>query len=168
LLGRSEADIMIAMDVTVQWVRTSWTKRSRGAPHADARNRAPVAFVLPPGPSPLVHEVLMQESDDFRPRFEVTDTLPAKTRLRLRERGEALTVQVGIGFGAPCRGYRPSVTIRPGEWLRWQMNKRSSSFAGMGDWHYELQTVNIAFGPVRPDAFLGRPPHLVDELAALR
>ena len=156
------------MDVTVQWVRTTWTKRSRGAPLADARNRAPVGFVLPAGPSPLLHEVLMAERNDFRPQFVVTEGLPARERLHLRENGDALTVQLRDGFGVPVRSHRPSVTIQRGEWMRWQMNNRYSSATGMNDWSYELTTVNVAFGPGPRDAFLGSPHHVVDELAALR
>jgi hypothetical protein len=32
------------MEAVVQWVRTSWTKRSRGEPGAARRNAAPAAF----------------------------------------------------------------------------------------------------------------------------
>ncbi|MFF3334146.1 hypothetical protein ACFYWX_32135 [Streptomyces sp. NPDC002888] len=53
------------MDVTVQWVRTSWTKQSRGGAAAALRNAAPVGFVLPHGVAPLAHTVRMQERDDF-------------------------------------------------------------------------------------------------------
>ena len=159
---------MTPMDVTVQWIRTMWTKRSRGAPHSDARNRAPLAFVLPAGPGPLLHDVLMQERDGFHPHFTVTEELPARWRLHLREKAGDLTVQLPRGFGVPVRNYRPSVTIGRGEWLRWQMNSRFSSATGRNDWMYELQTVNLAFGPVERDAFLGVPSHLVDELASLR
>ncbi|MFD7130855.1 hypothetical protein [Streptomyces sp. NPDC059894] len=32
------------MDVTVQWIRTSWTKESRGGEAAARRNAVPVGF----------------------------------------------------------------------------------------------------------------------------
>jgi hypothetical protein len=77
-------------------------------------------------------------------------------------------VQLPAGFGVPVRRYRPSAVLRRGEWLRWQMNNRYSSMAGKADWHYVLQTVNVGFGPVPRDAFLGAPSHLIDERATLR
>lgn len=54
-----------------------------------------------------------------------------------------------------------------GEWLRWQINYR---FAGTGDgeWTYRLETLNVAYGLVPADIFLGAPTHHVKELAPLR
>jgi hypothetical protein len=77
-------------------------------------------------------------------------------------------VQVPNGFGVPVRPHRPVVTLQRGQWVRWQLNNRYSSAAGMAGWHYTLTTVSIAFGPIPTDAFLGIAPHVVDELAALR
>ncbi len=62
---------MAAMDVIVQRVQTTWTKRSRGVPLANLRNAAPVAFELPTGRPPLFHDVVMNEKDDFTPRVRV-------------------------------------------------------------------------------------------------
>ncbi|MCW2936195.1 MAG: hypothetical protein JWM19_7157 [Actinomycetia bacterium] len=56
------------MDVIAQWVRTVWTKRSRGGPAAVHRNAVASGFKLPGTQPPLVHEVLMAEQDDFKPR----------------------------------------------------------------------------------------------------
>ena len=156
---------MAVMDVTVQWVRTTWSKLSRGAPNSTVRSRAPEAFLLPAGSSPLLHEVLMQEQDGFRPLFTVSAELPGRDKLLLRELGDELRVQVPSGGGAPERGYRPLVTIRRGESMRWQINNRHTSYSG--NWFYEMRTVNVAFGSVARDAFLDKPDHLVDERAAL-
>ncbi len=60
------------------------------------------------------------------------------------------------------------VMLQPGEWVRWQQNNRSSSTSGMADWHYNLTTVSVAFGPMPAYAFLGEAPHVVDERGALR
>src|SRR5262245_29706314 len=40
--------------VVVQWVRVEWTKRTRGAPGAVRRARAPRAFVLPSQRAPFL------------------------------------------------------------------------------------------------------------------
>ncbi|MFD9062387.1 hypothetical protein ACFVZ3_12780, partial [Kitasatospora purpeofusca] len=68
------------MEHTVQWVRTSWTKRSRGGEGAARRNAAPVGFVLPSGPASsahmvrsalevrTAHVVRMAEREGFAPR----------------------------------------------------------------------------------------------------
>ena len=165
LLTGSRADTMAVMDVTVQWVRTTWSKLSRGAPHSTARSRAPEAFLLPTGSSPLLHEVLMREQDGFRPVFTVSAEVPGRDRILLREQEDELRVQVPSGGGAPERGYRPLVTIRSGEWMRWQINNRHTSYSG--NWFYEMRTVNVAFGPVSREAFMGKPDHFVDERAAL-
>ncbi|MEV0175804.1 hypothetical protein AB0I00_32405 [Streptomyces sp. NPDC050803] len=56
------------MDITVQWVRTSWTKQSRGGEAAARRNAVPIGFSLPRVPSGLAHFVQMSEHDGFEPR----------------------------------------------------------------------------------------------------
>ena len=61
----------------------------------------------------------------------------------------------------------PAVLIAPGDWLRWQVNYR---FAGTHDegWTYQLDTLNVAYGPALASLFLGSPTHRVNELAAPR
>lgn len=158
---------MTAVDVVAQRVRTRWSKRSRGSPSAAARNALPTAFPLPSGRPPLFHDVTMDESDGFTPRMITLHEAPRHI-LGLRLAGDSLLVQVPGGFGVPVRAHRPVVTLQSGEWVRWQLNNRSSSAAGMADWHYTLTTISIAFGPVPTDAFLRDAPHVVDELATLR
>ena len=58
------------MDITVQWVKTSWTKQSRGGEAAARRNAAPVGFSLPPVPAGFAHFVRISEGDSFEPRFD--------------------------------------------------------------------------------------------------
>jgi hypothetical protein len=146
---------MAAMDVIVQRVQTTWTKRSRGVPLANLRNAAPVAFELPTGRPPLFHDVVMNEKDDFTPRVRVTHETPPSREFGLQLVGKALRVQLPDGFGVPVRRHRPVVMLQPGEWVRWQQNNRSSSTSGMADWHYNLTTVSVAFGPMPAYAFLG-------------
>ncbi|MFC9292981.1 hypothetical protein ACFTWH_06245 [Streptomyces sp. NPDC057011] len=161
------------METVVQWVRTSWTKQSRGGPGAALRNAAPVAFPLPRTAAPFVQEVLMHEADAFEPRF-VTHSVPpepdAEPSVLLREEDGLLRVQPAVTpFGMPRRWRRPpAVRLARGEWLRWQVNHR---FAGShGDaWTYRLDTLNLAYGPHTPaDLFMGTPTRQVSELAALR
>jgi hypothetical protein len=159
---------MIGVDVVVQRVRTLWTRRSRGFPAAVARHAVPVAFELPSGRGPLFHDVAVREWDGFVPEETVVGVAPSRREVSLRAAGDTLLVRVPDGFGVPVRAFRPTVTLRRGEWLRWQLNNRSSSSAGMADWHYTLTTVNVAFGPIAIDGFLGEPARLVDELAGLR
>ncbi|MEE6311103.1 hypothetical protein V1634_30150 [Plantactinospora veratri] len=159
------------MDVTVQRIRTTWSKRSRGFPQAALRNSAPTAFPLPDlpdGPLPLLHEVVMREENDFVPEVRSVHDLPPRHELNLRLMRDVLRVQLPASFGAPVRNHRPVVMLQHGEWVRWQTNNRFSSMTGMADWHYVLRTVSIGFGPMTRDAFLGEPDYRVDERAALR
>jgi hypothetical protein len=168
LRRRRRGRIMMHVQTIVQWVRTSWTKRSRGGPGSIRRNRAPVAFELPPVAPPLVHEVTMREQDDFVP---CTDTRadPVDGSLVLRELDGRLRVELVVTpWGMPLRRRRPAaVLLLPGEWVRWQVNYRFTGGCD-GDWSYRLDTLNLACGPVPADAFLGEPTRYVDERAYLR
>ncbi|MFD8289595.1 hypothetical protein ACFV2B_15480 [Streptomyces lavendulae] len=161
------------METVVQWVRTSWTKRSRGGPEASRRNATPTAFPLPLVSPPFVHEVLMHEADAFKPQFATHAALPDSdadtSSVLLEEDDGLLRIRLAVTpFGMPRRWRRPpAVRLARGEWLRWQVNYR---FAGShGDaWTYRLDTFNIAYGPAPTDLFLGTPTQRVNELAALR
>jgi hypothetical protein len=133
------------MEVVVQWVRTSWTKRSRGGQEAARRHAAPIAF-----PLPCLHEVVMAEQDGFQPRSTMCDLPDSSLNSGVRPACPADT-----GRGPP---------LAPGEWLRWQVNYRFSGYHG---WSYRLDTYNVGYGPARADLFLGTPTHHVDELATL-
>lgn len=91
----------------------------------------------------------------------------------LRDDGDTLRVlaQVGPLFGMPPRPRRPpAVRLGAGEWVRWQLNYRFSSAAGIRDWSYWLDTFNIAYRPVSADrdVFLSAPAVLVDERGPVR
>jgi hypothetical protein len=155
------------VDVIVQRVKVTWTKRSRGRPGAALRHAVPVAFPLPSGRPPRFHDIVADEDDGFVPRLTVHDGGPPARVFGLRPAGDTLQVRLPNGFGVPVRRHRPTVTLQRGEWVRWQLNNRSSSSTGMAGWYYSQTTVSVAFGPVPVDAFLGTAPHVVDELAAL-
>lgn len=157
-----------AMDVVVQRVCTSWTKKSRGGSEAARRNAAPTAFLLPPGMSAGPHGVVMRESDSFEPRTQVQDLSAPGTILR--EIDGLLRVdppEVSM-FAMPRRTRRPpAVRLAPGQWLQWQINYR---FVGRcdGAWSYRLETFNILYGSAMPDVFLAVPTRRVDERQSLR
>ncbi|MEU6139998.1 hypothetical protein ABZ848_06500 [Streptomyces sp. NPDC047081] len=156
------------MDAVVQWVRTSWTKKSRGGPEAARRNATPTAFLLPPGLSSALHEIEMREFDSFEPRMKVQDLSAPGTILR--EVDGLLRVdppEVSM-FAKPRRNRRPpAVRLAPGQWLQWRINYRFVGSCG-GAWSYRLDTFNILYGSALPDVFLGVPTRRVDERRSLR
>ncbi|WP_262060883.1 hypothetical protein [Streptomyces sp. STR69] len=160
------------MEVTVQWVRTSWTKRSRGGEAAARRNAAPVGFLLPDGVASLVrtvHTVRMREQDDFTPCDGRAERRDVAVGLRETEGRLRVFPRVDPMFGLPPRPRRPpAVRLAPGQWVRWQLNYRFSSAAGVRDWSYWLDTFNVAYGPVTVDVFLGTPAFHVDEQGPVR
>jgi hypothetical protein len=158
--------MITVVDVMAQWVRTSWTKRSRGGPAASARNAAPVGFPWPVPGRGGVHDVVMDEAHDFEPRESFRGGLPDRGDVLVDERGGRLRVQLVVTpFGLPRRWRRPpAVYLGPGEWVRWQVNYRFVGSGG-GDWTYGLDTLNLGCGL---GAFTGRPSRFVDERASLR
>ncbi|MFC8718037.1 hypothetical protein [Kitasatospora sp. NPDC057198] len=159
------------MDITVQWVRTSWTKRSRGGEAAVRRNAAPAGFALPPGaPGPgHLHAVRMREEDGFAPHETWEALRPSGLGLRERDGRLRVLPLVPPLYDLPPRRRRPpAVRLLPGQWVRWQLNHRFSSAAGMQDWSYWLDTFNVAYGPVDTGAFRCAPTVLVDECGPVR
>lgn len=163
---------MIAgVDVVAQWVRTSWTKASRGGAAAARRNAVPVAFPLPMTAAPVLHEVRVSEGEDFAPHASATATVPEEM-VSLQLVDGLLRVRLEpTPFGMPRRWRRPpAVRLAPGEWVRWQVNYRFSYPAARGGaWTYRLDTLNLAHAAhVPPDIFFDEPTYRVDELAHLR
>lgn len=157
------------MEITVQWVRTSWTKRSRGAEAAARRNAAPAGFAVPRMRSGLAHCVEMSEYDGFTPRADQKDL--REVGVSLRDEGDRLRVLARVEplFGLPPRVRRPpAVRLLPGQWVRWQLNYRFSSALGVRDWSYWLDTFNIAYGRIDRDVFLSEPTVIVDERGPVR
>ncbi|MEU1942137.1 hypothetical protein ABZ554_06775 [Streptomyces sp. NPDC020125] len=151
------------MEITVQWIRTSWTKHSRGCDAAARRNSAPTGFRVSPVPPFFAQVIQMSERDGFEPHESATDL--RKLGLSLRDEGDRLRVLTRV---EPLFGLPPAVRLGPGQWVRWQLNYRFSSAAGIRDWSYWLDTFNVAYGPVDPDVFLSEPTVLVDERGPVR
>jgi hypothetical protein len=159
----------LQVDVVAQWVRTWWTKQSRGGTEATRRNAAPVAFPLPEVTLPLVHEVTMNERDGFEPRSSARHDEPGRDGVQLREADGLLRVMlVSRQWHGVIRRRPPAVRLRRGAWLRWQINYRFASATGRGPWYYRLDTLNLAYGQVSADVFMGTPTHRIDERAQLR
>ena len=157
------------MEITIQWIRTSWTKESRGGEAASRRNAAPIGFALPLAEVATAHMIRMHERDGFDPYDTQED--PGKVDVQLREADGRLRVfpRVQPLFALPPRPRRPpAVRLGPGQWVRWQLNYRFSSAAGMQGWSYWLDTFNIAYGPVDADVFLSEPTVVVNEQGPLR
>ncbi|MBB2945022.1 hypothetical protein FB565_004755 [Actinoplanes lutulentus] len=150
------------MDIVAQWVRTAWTKQSRGGEAAARRNAMPIAFPVPEAGTPILHEIDMAEWDDFDPRFTLRRELPDPSRVSLRPAGRLLSVElVPEPDMNPSRWYRGSmVLLAPGQWLRWQINYRIAHLRD-GEWSYRLDTLNLAFGAI--GVFGGTPSRFLDE-----
>jgi hypothetical protein len=155
------------VDVIAQWVRTSWTKRSRGGPAATRRNAAPSGFPLPIVQLPLVHTVMMAERDDFEPRESLHYGEPDQADVLLMEADGRLRIELVVTpFGMPRRWRRPpAVRLSRGEWVRWQVNYRFPYESG---WNYRLDTLNLAYSLESSDVFTGVPTLRIDERASLR
>ncbi|MGG7569051.1 hypothetical protein [Streptomyces sirii] len=157
------------MEIAVQWIRTTWTKKSRGGEAAARRNATPVGFVIPSMAPSSAHVVRMCEQNGFEPYDSEEDL--RRVDVQLREADGRLRVQPRVEplFGLPPRPRRPpAVRLAPGQWVRWQLNYRFSSASGMQDWSYWMDTFNIAYGPVDADVFLSEPTVHVDERGPLR
>ncbi|MFI8092995.1 hypothetical protein ACIF9R_32570 [Streptomyces sp. NPDC086080] len=157
------------MEITVQWVRTSWTKESRGGESAARRNAAPIGFPLPHASSSLAHVVRMREENGFQPHDTLEDLGKVDVQLREVEGRLRVVPRVQPLFALPPRRRRlPAVRLVPGQWVRWQLNYRFSSALGIRDWSYWLDTFNIAYGPVTTDLFCGTPDFFIDEQGPVR
>ncbi|WP_327072180.1 hypothetical protein OG196_00695 [Kitasatospora purpeofusca] len=157
------------MEITVQWIRTSWTKQSRGGEAAARRNATPVGFAVPQDWASSAHVVRMHERDGFEPRESREELRGVDVGLREADGRLRVLPRVDPLFGLPPRPRRlPAVRLLPGQWVRWQLNYRFSSAAGVRDWSYWLDTFNVAYGPADADLFLSAPTVFIDECGPVR
>jgi hypothetical protein len=122
---------------------------------------------LPNIQSPLVHTLVMTEQDNFEARESLHHGEPDRADVLLREADGRLRVELVVTpFGMPRRRRRPpAVRLSQCEWVQWQVNYR---FPYEDSWSYRLDTLNLAYGPVLADVFMGAPTFRVDERASLR
>lgn len=122
------------MDITVQWIKTSWTKQSRGGEAAARRNAAPVSFSLPQVPSGFAHFVQMPERDGFEPRSSLKDL--CEIGVSLRDESDQLRVLARVEpfFGLPPRPRRPPAMSSTGSatsgrcWSWWSCRRACAAF----------------------------------------
>lgn len=153
------------MDVVAQWVRTSWTKRSRGGEAARRRGAVPVAFPLPELTTPMTHTITVDEH--LGTRTEIRHAAPSAREVELSEENGLLRVHLVADPSAQApRRRAPAVRLAAGQWLRWRINYR---FVPMccGEPHYQQDVLNLAFGRVSANVFQTTPAHQVDERVAL-
>ncbi|WEH27219.1 hypothetical protein [Streptomyces sp. AM 3-1-1] len=133
------------MDITVQWIKTSWTTQSRGGEVSVRRNAAPLGFSLPQVPSGFARFVRMSERDGFEPRSGQKNL--REVGVSLRDEGDRLRVLARVYplFGLPPRPRKPlAVRLLSGQRIRWQLNYRFTSAPGIRGWSYWLDTFNIS------------------------
>lgn len=140
--------------IVVQELQTWWTKLSRGAPAAVARNATRVALRIPEAArvsqlGPLVHRVRFDESDSFAPNTrDVPAGISAQrpvpcVRLIERERGVLLVnfEWEALTCGAPRRPRGEPIHLKEGQCCRVVFNGRHGSER---QWWYHHTVVNIA------------------------
>jgi len=154
-------------EIAVQWVRTSWTKSSRGGDAAARRNAVPTVFDLPSVGLPCFDQVQLSESDGFLAHHEITPGLPDRRLILLDSgNGHLRVFPRPPGYAAPRRRRRPpAVRLAAGDWLRWRINYRFHSHQG---WIYQVHTWNVAYRPGSDQPFSSPPRRDVDELAWMR
>lgn len=157
-------NLVMRSALSVQLIRTSWTKLSRGMPGAGLRSGLPEAARLPGGLGDQMHELLFTEESGFS-CVERVAAIDARIWVRRGDGGHLLVSLAEPKYrGVPRRGFRPQVPLAPGEWVRWRYNWR---WPGKDTWFYEDEVWNIAHGDVDPGAFLGKPGSVVDERVSL-
>lgn len=149
----------------MQWVRTYWTRRTRGGPQAARRSALPEAFPLPDASPPFVHDVRMYEGTGYEPEFSLAEGLPPEDMVRLTEADGVLRVKLvpdhssreltGLEAGRKSEG----VPLKRRHTLRWQVNYRLAAEWG---WYYRLDTLNVAYGMWSAEVFVQPPVRRID------
>jgi hypothetical protein len=169
-------------NVFVQAISTIWTKASRGAPQAAARNQQPDAFALADYhleqllAGECYHHVVIHEDDGFRPRSSMR-AFTSHTRWRWpgvsiqflnSDKAVVVRYKHESWQGAPNRSHQPVVKyeLLPDKLLRVKFNNRD---AGPWDeWWYHLHVFNILrTESPSVDMFVAEPAKCISDLAEL-
>lgn len=147
--------------LVVQRVRVRWGAHARGATHAVRRRSVAEAYELPPVPAGetlVVHDVLADEADGYRPASSVGSGVQAVQAVGLHVDLTADGVVIErLPAGAAYPAWRTSYrmfTLQPGQYGRYRANFRFTGCACAARWYYEAWTVHVAFASPRPDLFL--------------
>ena len=170
----------------VQEITVWWTKTSRSAPGAAARNAVPELFALPFRPATMGrfdvvhHGVLVREWTGFDVPEEAVEGHPVLEGrpfrlgcVRVEPGLDVVEVVYAYDFacgGAPERTSRPRrvLRLRAGQWGRVVYNGRFED-RGTGEWLYKKVVANVAHVGGASDAvFSGEPARSFSDLAHLR
>jgi len=183
-LGFSYNDRQMKPALHVQIIRTSWTKRSRGAPAATARARVPLA--LPVAVAALQRGELTVANYDFgEPNFALPTTLKFETHaltndlhfeqgaFSLRWNGKIASTRWQwsawtVGAPEPTFFNRDlgNIELTSDSWVRLRWHGR---FGGRNNWNYRQTVVNIARCDDKLNVdFCGEPACSFEWLPSLR
>ncbi|GAA3763525.1 hypothetical protein [Micromonospora maritima] len=158
--------------ILIQRVRVRWSAAARGAPAANARRglNQPVALPrdLPEG-DVVIHDVLVDEADDYTPRHEVLTGSPGRAHavgLWLSRREVTLGVDrlpTWAAYPHP-RASSHLFALAPGQVGRYRANFRFTGCSCSPSWYFEDWVVHVSHGLVDRDRFeQGRPDRDLDD-----
>jgi len=136
----------------IQIIETQWTKKSRGAPAASARNAIPEVLPIPDSglahPA-VLHHILFSEGTNFLAGacsglacFSEHDS--TKWRVRITPSGGELEIQFfGTPFTQTTGRATESILLEANTWLQMVANRRISEGDG---WAYRKFVYNIYYG----------------------
>lgn len=157
------------MKTLIQLIETHWTRRSRGAPEAAARNAVPELLRFPAvelAESVLLQQIAFHERDGFAPQplpdFRVFAPNDAtRHRLTVEHRGDVAELRYfGTSFTQKSPPHPTDVLrLEPGSWLRIVGNRRT---AHDEFWSYEKFVFNIVHLRHKdPNALVNSQPPIV-------
>jgi len=123
---------------------------------------------VPVGEPLIVHDVLADEADGYRPASAVRSGLQAvrDAGLHVDLSGHCAMIERLAGRAA-YPAWRTSYrlfTLQPGQIGRYRANFRFTGCACAPQWYYESWTIHVAFVSARPDLFLSSgADHDVDQ-----
>ncbi|WP_310426293.1 hypothetical protein [Chamaesiphon sp. VAR_48_metabat_135_sub] len=153
-MKKKQQPIKIEPILIVQTIHSYWTKASRGAPGAIARNSVPECFSIPlkqvniQGIRVLYHQIVFKEATNFKvpeEQISIDPTIhPPHSCIKVERIAKTIfaTYKYHSGGGAPNRStLKGIVKADVGNWVQIRENGRFSA-AWAGDWWYQKIVVN--------------------------